>query len=126
LPTHWRAVVFGGAWLPFFALTVFNLPQYDRIFTKLQEKGELPALTSTLMWFSRLSQASFGLSVLVCFALLMLVDVRIARLTARMGRRAGVFYGTWFAAVIVGGLLAVLVVIAALLLPVFKMGSTVG
>jgi hypothetical protein len=85
----------------------------------------LPALTRAVVWFGHLNWAYFGLPALFCFALLMLADIVAGRRLGRRGR-LGWLYWAWFAAVITPGMLALLLIVVSVLLPVFKMGSTVG
>jgi hypothetical protein len=118
-----RTAILVGAWLPFFALVIFLLPRFEPIFNKLQDKGELPGLT-TLMIYA--SQVQFILFVwLPFFAVLILCDVGMARATGRQGRGRAL-YRTWFAALILLALSALLLAILALLMPVFKMSSAVN
>lgn len=125
LPAWARAAVYGVAWLPAFVLVMFYVPDFEPIFSKLEEKGDLPALTRGVVWFGHLSQASFGLPALLWFALLVLADIGVGRTLGRLGR-LGALYWSWFAAVIVLGLLVALLIVVATLLPAFRMGPAVG
>lgn len=39
-----RAAIYGAAWLPGFTLFVFSVPTFEHLFSRLRERGELPAL----------------------------------------------------------------------------------
>jgi len=121
LPAWARAAVYGVAWLPSFALLLFYLPRFEPIFMRLEQQGELPALSAGVLRFAHLSQAWYGLPALVCFTLIVVADIRVGRTLGRL--RA--LYWAWFAAVIALGLLTALLIVLAMLLPAFKMGPAV-
>ena len=124
LPTCVRAAIYGTCWLPFVVLVVFSVPRFDDLFARLTERGELPALTACLTWFSRLNAALFCLPCLLLLVLLVVADVGVAGWSRR--RRPGrSLYRVWFVAVIVAGILAAVLAMVALLLPVLKMGATI-
>lgn len=124
LPTVVRAAVYGVAWVPFVGLVTFFVPRFDDLFAKLTERGELPALTACLLWFSRLNAALFCLPCLLLFALLVVADVGVAGWSRRW-RPAQSLYWVWFVAVILVGILAAVLAMVAPLLGVLKMGATI-
>jgi type II secretory pathway component PulF len=125
LPAVARAVLLCGAWLPFVGLLLLLLPRYDPIFARLEEKGELPALTGWLYALGQLNAATFGLPIVGLFVLLVLADLAVARL-GRDSRRGRRIYWVWFALMLLLAGLACVLFFVGVLAPVFKMGSTVG
>jgi hypothetical protein len=120
-----RIAVLCGAWLPFLGMFLLFLPKFEPIFNRLAEKGELPALTAFFVALGRLNSATFGLPILAFFVWLIVADLGAAwALQNGKGRRA--VYWLWFATVLFLALLACLLLLMALLLPVFKMSSTVA
>jgi hypothetical protein len=106
-------------------LVIIFLPRYDRIFARLEQKQELPTLTLWLHELWRLSAATFGLPALVFLAVLVLSDLGVVRATRH--RKNGILlYWIWFAAVILLASFTCLLCVVALLLPVFRMSSTVS
>ena len=65
--------------MPFFVLLILFLPRFIPIFTKLEEKGELPTTTLWLLWLNRLNAATFGLPTVAFLTLLLLADLGMAR-----------------------------------------------
>ncbi len=65
------------------ALIIFFVPQFDELFQSLRERGELPALTEWLLWFSN-SLQSWGLVIL--FAAIAGLFVLKAQLATDQGR----------------------------------------
>ena len=124
LPIFVRAVIYGVVWLPFLGLVAFYVPRFDGLFEKLRERGELPALTEWLMWFGALNHALFCLPCLVLFGLLLAADASMAGMLRRRWRK-GSLYRIWFAGVIIAGILAAALGMVALLLPAWKMGTTI-
>jgi hypothetical protein len=124
LPAVVRAAILGSAWLPFFGLVTFQVPRWEPIFKKLEEKTELPLLTSLSVLISHWNRITFGLPLLAFLALVILSDLGVARAVGRL-RRGGSLYWTWFVAVILLALCACLSLVVALLLPVLKMSSTI-
>jgi len=124
LPAWARAAVYGVAWLPSVALLLFYLPGFEPIFMRLEERGELPALSAGVLRFGHLSQAWCGLPALVCFTLIVLADIGVGRTLGRFGGLRALYWA-WFTAVIALGLLAALLIVLAMLLPAFKMGPAV-
>ena len=47
-----RAVVYGVAWLPFLGLIAFFVPRFEDLFSRLRERGEVPAVTEWLLWLA--------------------------------------------------------------------------
>jgi type II secretory pathway component PulF len=119
-----RAASLGIAWTPVLGALVWFIPKFDPIFIKLHEKGELPLLTVFVMTISNAIRSPFGLPALLALVVLLLVDVGVRRALGRslIGR---LLDGVWFGTLIATAALAVVLVLAALKLPVFKMGSNV-
>ncbi len=65
-------------------LLVFFVPKFGELFDQLREKGDLPAVTDWLLWFSG-TLRSYGLLILGFFAVLFVV-VRV-QLNTERGRR---------------------------------------
>jgi type II secretory pathway component PulF len=116
---YYKATLLAGAWLPFFALIIFFVPQFTPIFTKLEEIGELPLSTSWLVVFSRLSTTAFGLPVAVFFAVLLISNHLIWRMRPRV-KFGKALYRSWAALVIGSAIVAFLWVPTALSLPVLR------
>jgi general secretion pathway protein F/type IV pilus assembly protein PilC len=66
-------------------LVVYFVPKFAVLFDRLRERGELPAVTDWLLWFSA-SLRSWGWIVVV--ALVILAVLARARLATEAGRRA--------------------------------------
>lgn len=124
MPAFARGVLLGGAWLPSFALVIFYLPRFAPIFAKLAEKGELPTLTIWCLTLARMNAAAFGLPMLTFLALIIFVDLGIAWATASR-KRGTLLYWSWFAAVILAASVACLLIVIAMLAPVYRMSSTI-
>jgi hypothetical protein len=99
-------------------------PRYEQIFKKLEEKGELSQLTHWLMAFDRLNAASFYLAALLLALAVLVVDEAVVRILRRKAR-GNLWPWLWVAAVALAAIPAVVLVVSGLLLPVFKMSSTV-
>lgn len=123
LPTVAIAAIYVGVWCPALVLVAFFVPTFEELFSDLRARGELPALTAWLTWFSSLNQALFCLPCLLVLALLVVADVGVARLLQRW-RRCQPLYWVWFASVIVAGILGAYLVVVALVLPVMRMSTT--
>ncbi len=68
------------------ALIIFFVPQFDELFQSLRERGELPALTEWLLWFSN-SLQSWGLLILfVVIGVLLFLKAQLATDQGRMLR----------------------------------------
>jgi hypothetical protein len=120
-PPFVRAVGIGVAWLPFLLSVVFILPLAAPIFTVMNEKGRLPGLTRALMAFGRLSEVSFGLLCLACFAVLVLLDRGVGKVTGDAQSGWGFYlYWTWYGAVLTVGLLASVLFVLAMLAPLYS------
>jgi hypothetical protein len=124
LPVFVRAAAFAGAWVPVLILIVVFVPRFGELFARLDESGELPAVTAWLLSLNRLNDALFYLPCLLFFVLLVVADVGAARLSRR-SRRGKSLYWVWFVAVVVAGFLALNLVVVALLLPVMLMSTTI-
>jgi len=59
-------------------LVVFFVPKFETLFTRLRERGELPALTDWLLWFSNIVSSYGILVVLVGGGLFFLIRAQIA------------------------------------------------
>jgi hypothetical protein len=124
-PPRWaRALVYIFAWLPAIVLVVYFAPRFVPIFQKLDEKGELPQLTSPLMAFVRLDTAYFHLPTAFVVIALLAVDEWAVRLLRRRAR-GSLWSWLWVAAASLAGIVAQFVIVSGLVLPVFKMGSAV-
>jgi type II secretory pathway component PulF len=123
LPIVAVAAIYVGFWWPALVLVAFFVPTFEELFSELQERGELPALTAWLMCFSRLNEALFYLPCLLVLALLVGADVAVARLLQR-SRRCQPLYWAWLVGAIVTGILAAFLVVVALMLPIMRMSWT--
>ena len=115
-----RAAIVIAAWLPFLVLVSFFIPKFESLFSRLQERGELPAVTELLMWFALLNKALLFLPCLLFLGLLVLADLGVAKLLQRSRREWQ--YVLYFVGVLVAGVVAPLIVVTALLLPVMVNG----
>jgi hypothetical protein len=111
-------------WLPVLVMVLVFAHRYEPIFKKLEEKGELPQVTQWLMAFDRVNVASFYLPALLLVLAVLVVDQVVVRF---LRRKAGgnLWSWLWVAAVALAAIPAVVLVVSGLLLPVFKMSSTV-
>ena len=60
------------------ALLVFFVPKFDVMFDRLRQKGEMPKLTEGLLAFSNMLQSYGWLILIVVFALLVVLKVRLS------------------------------------------------
>lgn len=121
LPGYARAAIYGVAWLPLLGLVAFLVPRFEDLFSNLRARAELPAVTQWVLCLAWANKALFFLPSLLMLALLALADLGVAGLLQRAQRES--LYWAWFVAVIASASLAVVLVAAALLLPVLKMGT---
>ncbi|EAQ78875.1 type II secretion system F family protein [Blastopirellula marina] len=71
-----------GSFVLGFLLLVF-VPQFDELFGRLRERGQLPAITDWLLWFST-SVKNFGVPLLIGFvALVFYINVQLKTETGR-------------------------------------------
>ena len=58
VPIPWlvRAAIYAVAWLPFLGLILVFVPRFEPLFRKLDVRGELPALTESILWLSRVNE----------------------------------------------------------------------
>ena len=117
-----RAVVCGVAWLPFLGLIALLVPKFEDLFSRLREKGEVPAITEWLLWFTSLNKTLFFFPCLLVFVLLVVADVGVAGFLRHSRRER--LYWVWFVGVVAMGIFAVAIVAIALLLPVLKMSES--
>ena len=82
-PPWWaRVLVYGLIWLPVLVMVLVFAHRFEPIFTKLEEKGELPWLTQWLMAFDRVNAASFYLPALLLALAVLVVDQAVVRSSA--------------------------------------------
>lgn len=117
-----RAVVYGVAWLPFLSLIALLVPKFEDLFGRLREKGEMPAITEWLLWFTSLNKTLCFFPCLLVLVLLVVADVGVAGLLRRSRREW--LYWAWFVGVVATGIFAVAIVAIALLLPILKMSES--
>ena len=115
----WRILV-ALAWLPLIGLIVFYVPMLEVMFSPLQERGELPAVTEWVMWFSALNQRLFFVPILLFLVLLLLADAHVVSLAERSQQ----LYWMWLTGIVVVSCLAAGIVVLALLLPVIDFSPT--
>ena len=124
-PPLWaRALVYSITWLPALVLVISFVPRFDPVFRKLTDKGELPQLTGWLVAFVQLDTACFHLPVVLVAIALLAIDEAAVRLLRRRAR-GNLWSWLWVVAAGLAGFVAQFVIVVGLLLPVFKMGSTV-
>ena len=122
-PAFWvRIIVYGATWLPFAWGLLFVLPHFDPIFVKLEEQGELPALTHWIVWFGRLNRDFFAVPLLFGFSLLISADMGLADWSQSRPGRTRVFR-VWFPSTAVWGIVAFLLLMLGILSPVVRMSS---
>ncbi len=102
----------------------FFVPRFP-LFAKLDQKDELPGLTKWLVAFERLNSSCFYLPAVALILAFVLIDEAVVNLLSR--RESGPLWAwIWVGAVGFCGLfIAPLLFVAGLLLPVFRMSSTV-
>jgi len=118
-----RLLAFGVAWVPFWVRFTFHLPGFEPVFTRMDHLGLLPGLSRWVMRAGQLNEASFRVLPILCFALVLFADVRLASKAGT--RRARQLYWVWFAGTIVLGVAATVILEVALLLPVFSLPAQV-
>jgi hypothetical protein len=123
-PAHVRAFWLGVAWLPFVVLMVFVFPQFTPIFAKLEQAGRLPMLTLWFLALARLNAATHHLPMLVSPLLFIVPDLGVASLTSRW-KRGAMLYWTWFTVIILLAVLACGLLVASMMLPVYKMSVAI-
>lgn len=111
------------AWLPAIVLFVFTVPTFEDLFSHLRERGELPAVTASLLQFVYLNKALYLLPLLLFLVLLMVADIGVATLLQSSTRNWR--YWIWFGGIVVLGIVAAAIVTTALLLPVMKMSASI-
>ena len=107
---------------PLVSLIVLFVPRFGDLFSRLRERGEVPAVTEWLLWFTSLNKALFNFPGLLILVLLVLADAGVAGLLRR-SRRKWVSC-VWFVGVAAMGILAAVSIAMALLLPVLKMSES--
>ena len=117
LSTYARAAIC-VAWLPFLGLVAFVVPKFEDLFSTLRERAELPAVSEWLLWFAWLNKALFFFPCVLVLLVFVVADVGVAGVMRRSHRES--LYWVWFAAVIVLGVVAAVLVAFALLLPDLK------
>jgi len=118
IPILARAAIVAACWLPFVAAMMFSLPRFAPVFERLRELGALPTLTEWMLYFGQMNDALFGLPLLLLVPILLIADQGATKL-ARTEAWAATLYGYWLVAVVVCGIIAFLLFLAALLLPVY-------
>ena len=106
-------------------MVLFFVPRFAPIFAKLEEKVELPTLSRWLLWLTRLNEATFGMPMLAFIVLLILADLGMTQATLRR-KRGTALNRAWFVAILLSAAFGYLLLIIALLQPVFRMGSQIG
>ena len=123
LPAYARAAIYSVAWLPALVVVAFFVPKFEDLFSVLRERAELPAVTAWLLWFARLDNALFFLPSVFVLVLLISADIGVASLLQGSARQRR--YWIWFGGVVVTGIVAVVIVTTALLLPFLKMSASI-
>lgn len=110
-------------WAP--ALLIFALaaPKFVEIFDELQQRGELPALSSYVLAAARFSRTLFHAPVAIFLIGLIVSDIAIADLSQR--RKILWLHGFWQAAICSCGMIAAAVIVISLLLPIIRMAPTI-
>jgi type II secretory pathway component PulF len=121
-PVVVRMIVCGIACLPALLVLGYVVPQFAEIFAQLQERGELPVLSSGILALSQLNRSLFFLPTLLALALLATGDIAAAGLAQRHRRPAP--YRLWLAVLLLTGWMAVVVMIYGLLLPIVRVSGT--
>jgi hypothetical protein len=118
-------MVYGLTWLPALVLVFFFVPKYEPIFARLQSKGELPQLTVWLRAFVWFNQECYSLPALLLLIAFLAIDESVILLLRN--RRSGLLLSwIWIAALVLAGLMSAVIVITAILLPIFQMSSAIS
>jgi type II secretory pathway component PulF len=127
LPRWARLLIYSFAWLPVFFLLIGVVPRFDRIFRdfELNEKGELPLLTSWLMAFVHLDIACFHLPVVLVAITILAVDEAVMRWLRRR-ENGNTWSWRWIVCVGLAGFVAVFIIVLALLLPAISLTESLG
>jgi hypothetical protein len=119
-----RVLAYAAAWFPCFWYLASKVPGFGPVFRRLAEHGELPWLSGAVLAVAEFDAAAGHAPALLAFLGLLGLDELVLRGLAPRphGKPA---YWVWFAAVVLAGAVAAVVVLWALLLPVYTMASTV-
>ena len=110
-----RAWTYAFFWLPSLGLLFWFAPRFGPIFQKLDEKGELPVLSSWVWAFVRLNDACFYLPAVI----LVLVHFALGEVVFA-ARRPPHGQATWITVVLCIGFIEGIVIVLAVLLAVFR------
>lgn len=110
----WFAPV--ASWLPAVLLVALLVPMFFEVFEPLRERGELPALTSSVMAAARLSRSLFHVPLALFLAGLAAGDAAFFDWAQR--RRTPWLHKLWQAAICLGGIIAAVTIMIGLLLPI--------
>ena len=120
IPCLVRATTYAIAWLPCLTLILYMSWTFEPLFARLHDTGELPALTDSILWISRVNRTLGYLPFLIGFGVQLLADLGIANVLRR-SQRSPSLYLLWFIIVITAEVLAAALVFLAILLPPFCM-----
>jgi hypothetical protein len=118
-----RAALLAAAWVPALTALVWFLPKFRPIFSRLDEKGELPVLTHYIMAASELIRSPWGLPAIVALAILILTDICVER-GLRRSTVGHSLYRFWFGLMIACAPILFVLSLVAILLPGFKMSAS--
>ena len=110
-------IVHGLVGLLWLVILAWFVPKFAELFTRLREKGELPALTEFVMQLSRHSLWFLPLGLAI--------DAAVLYVLGRLPRSHRWRAVAWFSLVLTAMLIFLLLTIFCLLVPILKMSTTV-
>jgi hypothetical protein len=120
LPVWARAAILAMTWSSFAYVITFKVPQLAGPLARLEAMMQLPILTRLVLWFTEVNRDGFALPLLAGFAVLVVTDWAVGERVCRTGGSQA-WYWIWFATACIGGGVAFLAVLAAMMAPVFMM-----
>jgi hypothetical protein len=125
LPLAVRLLIYAALGVPSLVILLWVYPQFTPIFSRLEQKGELPLVPSWIMAFLRFNALGYYAPMFVIVVALLDLDVGLVVLF-RNKQRWTFVPRIWFWAMVVFLVLLPVVLVYGLLAPVFIMSSTVG
>lgn len=105
-------------WTPALLLLGLATPQFFELFDQLQERAEMPLLSSYVLAAARLSRSLLHLPTALFLAGLIAGDVAIYKFSQR--RRLSWAYALWQTALCACGMIAAALIVIGLLLPIIR------
>ena len=108
-------------WVPALLIFALAVPKFFELFDQLQQRGELPALTSYVLAAARFSRTLFHAPVAVFLIGLIASDMASAHLSRR--QQSSWLHSFRQAAICTCGMIAAAAIVISLLLPLIHMST---